>query len=251
MSGGSPEDSIFDEPHLHGQGFESDPSEAKTDRIDLRRMSEAERVEQSVWDEPGISPSLAGETPHDETYGAWLARSSANTSFARSWTITLLIAAAAGPWAVFGTFLRAYETSFPIIGLVLLGPLVEEMMKAALPLYIVEKRPYLFRSPIQIAICMAASGLAFAAIENLLYLYVYVPNPPPGLVIWRWTVCVGLHSGCSTIAGIGMARMWLRTRNTLTKPSLPLAAPWLTTAVVVHGLYNAFAIALEMIQYRF
>lgn len=199
----------------------------------------------SVWDEPTTSAALSGETPEDATtYARWLDARLAERDVGTSWAITGLIALAAGPLAIMGAFWGSGQTTLSVLALVVFGPVVEEASKLALPTFIVERKPYLFISRAQILICGAAAGLAFAAIENLLYLHVYVPNPSAALVAWRWTVCVALHVGCSMIGAIGLASEWRDAIALRRKPDLVRAARWLTLATVVHGAYNGLAIVL-------
>lgn len=80
-------------------------------------------------------------------------------------------------------------------------------MKVALALWVVEKRPYLFKSTSRIVLCAAVSGVVFAAVENLLYLNVHIPNSNIELVRWRWTACVAPHGGCRLIAGEGLTQI--------------------------------------------
>jgi RsiW-degrading membrane proteinase PrsW (M82 family) len=125
-----------------------------------------------------------------------------------------------------------------LLMLTVIGPVTEEIMKIAAALWVVERRPYLFKSIPQILLCAVAGGLAFAFIENLMYLNVYIPHHTPKLELWRWTVCVGLHSGCSFVAGVGLARIWDNAVRELRRPQLGLGMPWFFTAMVGHGLYN-------------
>jgi len=119
-------------------------------------------------------------------------------------------------------------------------------MKIALPLWLVEKRPWMYRNGGQILICALASGLMFAVVENVVYLNVYIPDPSAGLIQWRWTICVLLHSGCSTVAGIGAWRIWSRFQHHQRAPHLADGASWFVAAIVLHGLYNATVTLLEL-----
>ncbi len=161
------------------------------------------------------------------------------------------MALAAGPFAVLGALLGTGDALLAIVLITVVGPVTEEIMKIALPLWVVERRPYLFRNSAQIALCGAFSGLAFAALENVLYLEIRIPNPPAALVQWRWTVCVALHMGCSRIAAMGVQRVWRETMQSLTRPKLALAMPYVVTAIVVHGSYNALAVLLEYTAFHF
>lgn len=250
----TPEDGIEREPHLRDGGFRPDPSEEKAWRAlrDRGPMPEAERAEQGVWDEPALSRELAGPTPDGAlTYESWLVRRRAQTTVARTWGVTLLLAVAAGPWALLGAFWGSGQTVSTFVAAVIFAPLVEETMKTAAALWVVEKRPYLFTSRLQIALCVLAAGFVFAVVENLMYLNVYVPDPPAGLAAWRWTVCTALHMGCAFVGGLGLMRIWGRTTATYTPPRISLGYPYLACAMVIHGTYNAGAVLLEMSNFQF
>ncbi len=213
---------------------------------------EAERVDQSVWDEPGLSRPLAGDPGESPlTFSAWFRRKRTGTTPLHSWMAVLGVALAAGPWAVLGTFWGAGQSLVSVLALTLLGPMVEEVMKISAATYVVERRPYLFRSRTQVLVCGLAAGLAFAAIENILYLGVYIDRPSASLVAWRWTVCVALHAGCTMIASLGLARIWKRTEKTGERPDLSIGFPYLVAAVVVHGSYNGLALLMSLAPAEF
>ena len=206
-----------------------------------------DRIEHSVWDEPGLSHTLSGAPPEGAlTYRNWLDHRVSQTTVADTWKYVGLLAAISGPWSILGTMVTQQGgTGSFIVLLTIVGPLVEEVMKAAATLWAAEKRPYFFKSSAQILICMVVSGFCFAAIENILYLNVYIPNPTHGLAVWRWTVCVALHTGCAFISGVGIAKMWRQAMQTKTHPQLAIAAPYMMTAFVVHGIYNFSALMME------
>ncbi len=254
MTEPSPDPSIEHEPHLRGGGFKADPSEAKAEETLAYQgaPTDEDRLDQSVWDEPSLSPELAPARPaHDLTYERWLDEGRNRTPLSRTWMLTFLLAAASGPLAILGVFWNVGDSPGSVLGVVLFGPVMEEAMKAAAAAFLVEKRPYLFRSPFQIAICLLASGIAFAAIENLLYLNVYIPNASAGLAAWRWTVCTALHGGCSLIAGLGILRIWRDVFARKARPRLALGLPHLFAAAAIHGLYNLGAVLMEFTRFRF
>ena len=216
-------------------------------RRDGSAQSEAEKVEHTVWDEPGLSHELAGQpNPAELTYAGWLDKRLSQTSAARSWGIVCLLVLLSGPWAVVGAVWGSGQTGMSVLALVVFAPLVEETMKLAAAAYVVEKRPFLFQSRFQILVCALASGLAFATLENLLYLKVYIPAPSPALSAWRWTVCTGLHTGCSLIGGLGLARIWKDLWARRGRARQPLGFPYLVTAVVIHGTYNGLAVLFHI-----
>jgi len=129
--------------------------------------------------------------------------------------------------------------------LVVAGPLIEEIGKVLLPLMVMEKNPANFSSRTQLILCAVIGGLVFSAMENLLYLNVYIQDPPPELIRWRWTVCVFLHSGCSLLAGLGVSKSWKESVNKMQPPKIETAAPLMITAVVLHGCYNFLSLFLN------
>lgn len=247
---------VFDEPHLRGEPRRADPSEesAQQDLSPERHADDgsAAQIEHSVWDEPGISPALAGPAPPDAaTYGKWLDAGRERVGWAQTWAVTVGVALLAGPWAILGAVWGSGQSWYQLLLVILFGPAAEEVMKMAAALYVVEKRPYWFSSRLQIALCALAGGLAFAAIENVIYLEVYIPNPSAGLVQWRWTICTGLHTACSFIAGMGLMRIWQDAWKRRARPDLTVGYPYLVTAILIHGSYNAFAVYLSLSDYQF
>jgi len=245
--------SVSAEPHMRGGGFESDPSERRVERKQRDRVVPgSEKAEHSVWDEPNLSPELVGDRPPGApSYSAWLMERRSQVGLSRSWAITALLAVVAGPWALLGAFWGAGQTVFSVLAIVVFAPVVEEMMKVAATLYVVEKRPYLLRSPVQIILCVLAGAFAFAAVENVMYLRVYLHPASRMLVRWRWTVCVAMHMGASLTAGMGLVRVWRDVWRRGDRADVGLASPWLIGAIALHGAYNAFALALGASGYRF
>lgn len=237
--------SIDNEPHLLPMQ-ESAPSP-----IEPPLSSQApDSPMHSVWDEPGRSDELSGSTPEDAlTYSRWLADQREQTSPSWCWWVTGIIVLLAGPFSILGTLLSPMFMGIAgfmgVISLVLFGPLVEELMKTALAFWVVENRPHWFRSTFQILLTAVGGGLVFSAIENLMYLNIYIENPTAEIILWRWTVCVFLHTGCSFITGLGLARTWKNTWSRLETPRMGIGLPYLTVAVVIHGSYNGLCILLE------
>ncbi|MCH2209782.1 MAG: PrsW family glutamic-type intramembrane protease [Fuerstiella sp.] len=224
----------------------------KNDPGPVLPLSDHVPEDQSVWDEPGLSSALAGEIPPDAvTWYRWYRKNVDESSGLSSWLVTLVVVLTSGFFAVIGTFAAQSVSGSALIAVTVIGPTTEEIMKIALTLWIVEKRPWLYRNGIQILLCALASGAAFAAVENIIYLKVYVPDPPPGLAEWRWTVCVLLHSGCSTISGIGVWKIWRRLQQQQRAPMLADGASWIFAAIIVHGTYNGTVTLMELSGFGF
>ncbi|MBK7405437.1 MAG: PrsW family intramembrane metalloprotease [Phycisphaerales bacterium] len=245
--------SVFAEPQMPGAGeARPDPSERAADRapIGAELDSPAEEAARSVFDEPAFDASLAGGVGAGAcTYRVWLEDRRAETSRFESGYWTVLIALTGGPLAVVGTFVSTLYgggSVFALLAVAVIGPSIEEVMKAVALMMVVEKRPYLFRSPSQIVLAGACSGLVFSIIENLLYTFVYIDHPSARIIAWRWTVCTALHTVCTTITSIGLARCWSQGMREGRKPDLERGAAYLIAAVVIHGAYNAIMSGLAM-----
>jgi RsiW-degrading membrane proteinase PrsW (M82 family) len=208
-------------------------------------------VDHTIWDEPGRSPGLSGNVPEDAlTWFTEFRHQQLSTSALKLWLLTIAVALLSGPVAVVGTLLQGMTAS-GILMVVVIGPTTEEIMKIAIPVWIVEKRPWLFRSSVQILLCCFASGLVFAAVENLFYLQMPFAQASPGLARWRWSVCVLLHSSCSLLSGIGVVRMWRRFQEKQCRPDVADAAAPVTAAIVIHGIYNATVTAMQAVGWQF
>ena len=236
--------SIEHEPQWARRHHEVDPAEGAAERIlahEARTRGPDDAVDQTVWDEPALSPELvANDDGVRLTYADWLAWRLETTSRARTWLVTLMIMLAAGPWAVLGALLRGFVSStWGLVAIAIVAPVTEEVMKVAIAWWVVEKRPYLFRWSAQILACALAGGLAFAAIENVMYLEVYIPDATVKLAVIRWTVCVAMHVTCSCLAGFGLVLMWRRSLSEYVRPDIRIAAPWIIAAICIHGTYNA------------
>lgn len=212
--------------------------------------SEEDRVRASVWDEPASRVAGLTPGPDDATYAAWYRRKLRETSVVTALGVTLILALASGPFAILGTMLTMSTGGTAGIGIlmiVLVGPMIEEMLKVGATLIALERKPYLFLSAWQILIAGMAGGLCFAVVENLLYIHVYIEDPSDAIIFWRWTVCTFMHVGCSTIASLGLIRMYRRARANATPPEVRLAYPPLIAAIALHGVYNAGAVLLEFV----
>jgi len=153
MSDPSRDPSIEHEPHLRRGGFQPDPSEIKAEQIvGSKSPTVDDLVEHSVWDEPGLSPQQRAAKPVGAlTYADWLQHRRDETPIEKTWTTTIIVALVAGPLAILGALINSNNGgAFGIAMLTVVGPLSEEVMKTAALVWVVEKRPFLIHSPLQI-----------------------------------------------------------------------------------------------------
>ena len=249
-----------------------------------RRPDKTYRSGQSIYDEPDILPGRAGEvvdkdwscaycganlrglpleTPCREcgrrnwykpppsgvdSYESWLRRHQEDSPIGRGIGTALLCAIAGGLFAVISAFIGTspggfMSASVPIL-VIVFGPIVEETMKVAAASYVVEARPYLFTQRSQVLFAAIGAAAIFAALENLLYIFVYIDNPGTFLILWRWTVCVALHTGCTAVVATGLANVWERAMSEYRQPRITDLFPALLTGILIHAAYNAAAIGL-------
>ena len=207
---------------------------------------------QSVWDEVSTR-GLGYEVPEDAlNYSNWYASRVAQCSILRSWSVVFLVALIGGPLAILGALLGGMsDTDSPLWVAVLWAPILEEQLKVAGALVLLERFPYFYLSSIQLYVAIATSALCFAVIENLLYLNVYIDDPNTTLISWRWNVCTALHVATSSIAFLGVRKIWRVSRENFTPPSVKEALPYFVMATLLHGSYNFFAIILEVLVHPF
>ncbi len=198
-----------------------------------------------VWGEPALADAPAAGASR-ERHAAWVAAQWAGAGRGLRAAAFLGLALAAGPFAVLFAVLRETIVSSPLAAVTIV-PVAEELAKAAMPLMTLEKRPWLFSSGGSVAALCALSGLVFASIENVLYLFVYLRDPTPGLVLWRLVVCTALHVGCASLSGAGLARVWRRAAAERAAADVSIAAPWTIAAMVAHGAYNGLATVWELL----
>ena len=229
--------SVFDEPQ-----FSNDTSSSRPNESPISSLSSKE--EESVWDEPGLSPELLADSfPKERVFQRRMLKDQeASPSFA--WILTLVLAICSGLWAILGALFLEFQ-KFGVGGLpmlILIAPLAEEMMKISAPLMLLEKRPALFRSPIQILFCGGVAGVIFALIENQIYFKIYLSSPSASLIHWRQTVCVAMHTGCALIASLGLIQVWKQSMKDSRPAQGSLGTPYYLVATLIHGGYNLIAL---------
>lgn len=160
------------------------------------------------------------------------------------WRIVAPLVALLG--GLFGILGAAYtELVYGSILVAFVGaPIIEEVMKPAGVYLLLVKRPAVLRSQRYTAFLAGLGGLAFAVVENLVYLNLYIPDPSPTLVLWRYTVCIGIHTVCSFIAGHGINDKLLAAVRGEVK-FLSFDKRFFVFAMVLHSLYNIFAVVAE------
>jgi len=260
------EHGIEHEPHLRPQEIVPDDSNY-LDEEPVRAgevvpaPSAEELAESSVSDEPTMKWRKMDrrEMPG---FAEYMAERIRTTPTHIKWWAVVVAALAAGPFAILGALMDglAGQGGTGFMAIVIFGPIAEEMLKIAGILWLVEKKPWLVPSGAILIWVGFLGGLGFAVIENWVYLYVYYPLDATegvevgvahleewqALAAWRWSICLAMHAVCSTIAAIGVSRMWHGIERTGQPARVSAAYPFLVAAMLIHGGYNALAVALSM-----
>ncbi len=121
------------------------------------------------------------------------------------------------------------------------APIVEEGVKPLGVYVLLVKWPQTLRNRQYTAYLAALGGLAFAVVENTLYLEVYAPDHNLALVLWRYGVNLPLHMAGSYVVGLGINRKVL---GAMRGESRFLSADWkfFLIPMAAHAAYNLLAV---------
>jgi hypothetical protein len=188
-----------------------------------------------------------------EGYRSWLQSRLAAMHPSTGWFLAFGAILVGGPFAVLGAMFdgwtRGPVSGAELIQVTIFGPAVEEALKIAMVWLVIEIRPYYFQRIEQLYVAALGTALIFAAIENLLYLNIYIPNPSDELILFRWTVCVALHVGCTAVALRSLTRIWMTTVSEWRPPRFRDGVTSLVPAIAIHGLYNGVAAFLAVARF--
>lgn len=121
------------------------------------------------------------------------------------------------------------------------GPMIEEALKPSGVYLLLARWPRVLHSRLYTAFLAALGGMMFGVLENLIYLDIYFPKHSAGLVLFRYTAGLALHSGCSFIVGFGINRKLIDSVNG-NVPFLSVNKLYFIIPMIIHGLYNLAAV---------
>lgn len=131
------------------------------------------------------------------------------------------------------------------------APLIEETIKPTGVYFLLAKKPLALRGQHYTAFLTALAGLSFGIIESIMYISGGRQSLSVGnwqlFVIWRFSVCLVLHTGCSFIVGHGINQRLLAS----VKGDIPfLQGNWkfYVIPMVVHALYNISVTVLTVLN---
>lgn len=159
------------------------------------------------------------------------------------WTVPV-IAIGGSVLAILGSIAQEL-TAFPFLLAFFVAPMVEESMKPVGIYILLAYRPEVLTSRFYTARLAAIAGAGFGIIESTVYVTVYVEDPSPEFIAFRYTVPVLLHTVASFIFGFGInqrlkASLWGKV------PFLSGNWPYFVAAMALHSVYNISATALSL-----
>ena len=127
----------------------------------------------------------------------------------------------------------------PFIG----APIIEELLKPTGVYILLVRWPRLLRGQLYTALLAALSGLAFGVVEAVVYVNVYVSDPPDWFVTYRFTLPLLVHATASFIVGLGISQgllSWARGGSPLPRAT----RNFYLAAIALHATFNIVATAL-------
>jgi RsiW-degrading membrane proteinase PrsW (M82 family) len=164
---------------------------------------------------------------------------------ARKWHILALLLALAG--GVFGVFGAAYNEALHAMFLAAYigAPMIEESLKPSGLYLMLAKWPRVLRNQLYTAGLAALAGVTFAIIENLVYLNIYIDEPNPQVILWRWTACLSMHALGSFIFGLGINRNLIASVRGERK-FLSCGKRFFFSAMALHSAFNIAATVMAI-----
>jgi len=206
-----------------------------------------EDIDHSVWDEPSLTPAVAAVTPESAlTYANWLNQRRESWTPFNAWTVTLGVILLSFPMAVAAAFINWTTGNVFLVTDVFVacvaGPMLQEICKIAVPLWIVEKRPYFFTTWFQFFIFALVTATVFAAVTNFIFSLV-IRESSMGIFMFQWVVVLGLNLVTASISTYGLETIWRNSINNEKPPKLDDGYPYFATAI---GLHVVFAIGITI-----
>ena len=189
-------------------------------------------------DQPPDAPALAGA----DVSGALEQKSA--SSFGGH-VLALLLALLGGAFGIFGAFAQEFRAGGLLLLPFLGAPIIEELVKPSGVYLLLARWPRLLRGQLHTALLAAVAGLSFGVIEAVVYVTLYVPDPPAWFVTYRFTVPLFLHATASFIVGLGINRGlldWARAGSPLPKAT----RNFYLAGIGLHAAFNTVTTALSL-----
>ena len=159
--------------------------------------------------------------------------------------IAVLIALLGGVLGIFGAFVQEIRSGGLLLLPFLGAPIIEELVKPCGVYLLLARWPRLLRGRLHTASLAALGGLSFGLVEAVVYLEVYVSDPPDWFVTYRLTLPLILHTTASFIVGLGINRGlldWAGKGAPLPKST----RNFYLAGIGLHAAFNTVAAALSL-----
>lgn len=206
-------------------------------------VASEEDIDHSVWAEPSLNSDVAAAIPESAlTYKKWIDQRVESWSEFSAWTVTLGVVSLTIPCAALAAIISWMTSNlFAISDLIIacfLGPMLQELCKILIPLWIVEKRPYFFTTWFQFVLIAIVTALSFSVVSNF-FLSLVVGEVTTSIFLFQWVGVLGLNLITASIANFGLEKIWRTSIKHGQPPRLEIGYPYFATAI---GLHVAFAI---------
>ena len=159
--------------------------------------------------------------------------------------LAVAVALLGGVLGILGALVQEFRAGgfllLPFLG----APIIEELVKPSGVYLLLARWPRLLRGQLHTALLAAAAGLSFGVIEAVVYVTLYVPDPPSWFVTYRFTVPLFLHATASFIVGLGINQGllgWASGGSPLPKAS----RNFYLAGIGLHAVFNTTVMALAI-----
>jgi len=154
-----------------------------------------------------------------------------------------LVALGGGILGILGALIQELSHASLLVAFVA-APMIEEVMKPSGVYILLVRWPKVLTSRIYTAFLAALGGLAFAVVENIIYLQFYFPEHTQTLVVFRYSACLTMHMVCSFILGFGINQKLLASvRGEI--PLLKGNKKFFLIPMIIHSLFNIMAVLIQ------
>ncbi len=164
----------------------------------------------------------------------------------RHYLFAIVVAALGGVLGIIGAVVQEVPAGVSLLLLPIVGaPIIEEAMKPSGVYIALLRWPAALSNRLFTALRAALGGMGFGLIEAVVFVTIYVSDPPDWFVTYRFTGPLAMHTGASFLFGLGIGSGlidWAAGRGGLPKRT----RNFYIVAVLVHAIFNTTAVALEL-----
>ena len=159
--------------------------------------------------------------------------------------LAVAVALLGGGFGILGAFVQEVQTGGLLLLPFLGAPIIEELVKPSGVYLLLARWPRLLRGRLHTALLAAVAGLSFGVVEAVVYVTLYVPDPPTWFVTYRFTLPLFMHAAASFIVGLGINRGlldWASRGAPLPKST----RNFYLAGIGLHAAFNTVAMALSI-----